>query len=1165
MARLFAIILILTVSLGVHAQEICDNGIDDDGNGLIDLEDGQCICFGIGAEEIDVTYKIPNADFESMDCCPDFISQVTDCLQDWVAPTHGTADFLHTCDFMFQSVYDAGLHPFPSGGEGIVHIISSPNWSEYIAVCLNEPLEVGVTYVFTIEIAFAPTLMTQPYPLCVLPPKPAIPMSVFINENCNNFNMIGILCPPSLHPSWVEIGTTYYSVSPDWSTLSITFTPSVETYALAFGSGCDIPNEYYSAGQQCAPSFFLDAITLSEISSGGELTLDLSGDLCGNGVLSAFADPPGGTFQWYHNGVAILGENNETFYLTPENYQPGEYTVTYTIGDECLWDSLELTYIIPTSSEDSVFACSGESAICAGESFSESGIYEVILNSYSGCDSLVTCHIDIKPQSPPTQVSFEDCYPASYAVCEEIFFESGLYQVTCQDIYGCDSLVDAHVRIFTPFASIVNPGPIGCSGGPLALDGSGSVQNPLGLTLYQWTGPIGGIVGSSDIPTIQISMPGTYCLTVVHVGQNTSCSQEDCITITESEEPPLPPQIVGPVGTCLGDSMLMVAVGLPGNSQDTLHWNLSDSLQYFTLYDTTLVIWATQAGDYQVCAHVINSCGTSDTICRMVTFLSNDSTSLFQSTCNPLNAGIFQTTYQNIEGCDSIVTRFVDLLPTDTTRLEFYVCEPGLAVHDTIYLLNQYDCDSIIYIHRILSDEIIIITESQICGQGVPFSDTTWVSSGPCDSLLITNFLFIEPDTTLLDASTCDPNAAGIYTTILTNVSGCDSTVITNISLLPSSYTAVEDYTCDPSEAKEEILVLSNQVGCDSIVEVSIIYVGIDTLYESVYSCDSSKVGTQILSIPGPICDTITVVTTQWAPFNTTYETVYTCDPSGPAADTILFVNQGGCDSLHVRQYVYTTLAGQVILVDERCYDEHNGQISISDVTGGLFPYLYKLDNQPWQSEPLFEGLSPGVYDVSIQDSRGCIRTYDGNTVGSGQLVALDAGVDMEVPPGEMIELHGQSSVPMAEWLWVASDPLSCHTCAMTILGPIQIAQTVYLNGVSLKGCRGSDDLKVTVKSLSFPEVFIPNSFSPNYDGINDIFSIYGNRFVASVRNMAIYDRWGNSLFYRADLPINDPSAGWDGSFRDKEMDPGVYVYVVELELIDGSIKIYKGDVTLIR
>jgi hypothetical protein len=147
-----------------------------------------------------------------------------------------------------------------------------------------------------------------------------------------------------------------------------------------------------------------------------------------------------------------------------------------------------LTYIIPTPSEDSVFACSGESAICAGESFSESGIYEVILNSYSGCDSLVTCHIDIKPQSPPTQVSFEDCYPASYAVCEEIFFESGLYQVTCQDIYGCDSLVDAHVRIFTPFASIVNPGPIGCSGGPLALDGSGSVQNPLGLTLYQWTG-----------------------------------------------------------------------------------------------------------------------------------------------------------------------------------------------------------------------------------------------------------------------------------------------------------------------------------------------------------------------------------------------------------------------------------------------------------------------------------------------------------------------------------------------------------------------------------------------------------------------------------------------------------------------------------------------------
>jgi gliding motility-associated-like protein len=64
---------------------------------------------------------------------------------------------------------------------------------------------------------------------------------------------------------------------------------------------------------------------------------------------------------------------------------------------------------------------------------------------------------------------------------------------------------------------------------------------------------------------------------------------------------------------------------------------------------------------------------------------------------------------------------------------------------------------------------------------------------------------------------------------------------------------------------------------------------------------------------------------------------------------------------------------------------------------------------------------------------------------------------------------------------------------------------------------------------------------------------------------LAIYDRWGNALYYRTDLPVNDPSAGWDGTFRDKMMDPGVYVYVVEVELVDGSVRLYKGDVTLVK
>jgi hypothetical protein len=60
---------------------------------------------------------------------------------------------------------------------------------------------------------------------------------------------------------------------------------------------------------------------------------------------------------------------------------------------------------------------------------------------------------------------------------------------------------------------------------------------------------------------------------------------------------------------------------------------------------------------------------------------------------------------------------------------------------------------------------------------------------------------------------------------------------------------------------------------------------------------------------------------------------------------------------------------------------------------------------------------------------------------------------------------------------------------------------------------------------------------------------------------------WGTRIqaYSRNDLPVNDPSAGWDGTFRNKLMDPGVYVYVVEVEMIDGSVRLYKGDVMLVK
>ncbi|MFT7452827.1 MAG: gliding motility-associated-like protein, partial [Patescibacteria group bacterium] len=96
--------------------------------------------------------------------------------------------------------------------------------------------------------------------------------------------------------------------------------------------------------------------------------------------------------------------------------------------------------------------------------------------------------------------------------------------------------------------------------------------------------------------------------------------------------------------------------------------------------------------------------------------------------------------------------------------------------------------------------------------------------------------------------------------------------------------------------------------------------------------------------------------------------------------------------------------------------------------------------------------------------------------------------------------------------------------------------------------------------------VFIPNAFSPNGDGNNDVFMIFANNeAIKSVNELQLFNRWGEKVFQQNDFMPNDPDYGWDGLFKGKIMNPSVLVYFAEIEFVDGYKKMYKGDVTLMR
>jgi gliding motility-associated-like protein len=120
------------------------------------------------------------------------------------------------------------------------------------------------------------------------------------------------------------------------------------------------------------------------------------------------------------------------------------------------------------------------------------------------------------------------------------------------------------------------------------------------------------------------------------------------------------------------------------------------------------------------------------------------------------------------------------------------------------------------------------------------------------------------------------------------------------------------------------------------------------------------------------------------------------------------------------------------------------------------------------------------------------------------------------------------------------------------------------LRVVNEKGCVAQTFTTVEVnKNIG---VFAPSVFSPNGDNANDRFMLFGKpELVLNIKWLKIYDRWGDVIYSENDIKINETARGWDGNFRGSPMTPAVFVWVAEVEFIDGSKKIMKGDVTLTR
>lgn len=203
------------------------------------------------------------------------------------------------------------------------------------------------------------------------------------------------------------------------------------------------------------------------------------------------------------------------------------------------------------------------------------------------------------------------------------------------------------------------------------------------------------------------------------------------------------------------------------------------------------------------------------------------------------------------------------------------------------------------------------------------------------------------------------------------------------------------------------------------------------------------------------------------------------------------------------------------------------------------------------------------TYTVVGFDNEGCFSDTAVVTVTVNQRPFVNAGADAELLPGTPHQFVTTASADVTQWLWSPSDFLSCTQCP----SPISTTGRTIEYVVTVKnanGCSAADTVKL--KTLcNGSQIFIPNSFTPNNDGLNDTFKILGNG-ASLLKLFVIYDRWGNKIFERKNISADNPAAGWNGFYNGLLAPQGMYTYFVQLTCdATGETFERKGTVLLLQ
>jgi gliding motility-associated-like protein len=250
---------------------------------------------------------------------------------------------------------------------------------------------------------------------------------------------------------------------------------------------------------------------------------------------------------------------------------------------------------------------------------------------------------------------------------------------------------------------------------------------------------------------------------------------------------------------------------------------------------------------------------------------------------------------------------------------------------------------------------------------------------------------------------------------------------------------------------------------------------------------------------------------------------------------------------------------GAIQVVNNPCSAVNAGSAKVLQATGGTRPFTFIWNTTPQQVDSVASNLSAGNYSVTIIDANGCTYSQSA-TINTEPSVLAIAYTDTTKNLGENFILNSYNSIGTN-----ASTTYQWYNSANSLIGnatTLNVSPTeneyFILRIFNDSICPSTDTVFIKIAKCGL--VILPNAFSPNDDGLDDVYKIINPEDIESIIRFDIFDRWGKTMF-----STNNKYEGWDGKVGGKSQPLETYVYYLHAKCYGGKEINLKGDITLIR